>query len=267
MTSISHPLKTQKSARLVEPVEAMTLSEIAMSVITPKVLLALLARMLFREGYDEHLAGHISFVQPDDTLLVTPFGRAWDEVRGSDIVTIDRAGQVIGGPQEAVTPAITLHLALHLERPGTRVVVHHHPQWATIWAAKGEVPPAYDQLSSLIHEDRIAVVSEFSGPVDGWDAATKNVTAMGQSDCALLGNHGVLVVGNSIEEAHFRAVCLEWRAKQAWRVAAIGGGSPMPVAQRQLLANKFDRNLGGTIPHLFPAMIRREIRADSSVLE
>jgi L-fuculose-phosphate aldolase len=34
--------------------------------------LVLLARTLVEEGYDDHLAGHITIRQPDDTFLCTP---------------------------------------------------------------------------------------------------------------------------------------------------------------------------------------------------
>ena len=42
--------------------------------LTPQAEVALLARMLHREGYDDHLAGHITYRQPDGTLLVTRGG-------------------------------------------------------------------------------------------------------------------------------------------------------------------------------------------------
>jgi ribulose-5-phosphate 4-epimerase/fuculose-1-phosphate aldolase len=40
--------------------------------ISPKAEVALLARTLWREGYDDHLAGHITSKQPDGTLLCNP---------------------------------------------------------------------------------------------------------------------------------------------------------------------------------------------------
>jgi hypothetical protein len=42
--------------------------------LTPPQELALLARVLFREGYGDHLAGHITYKQEDGTFLVNPFG-------------------------------------------------------------------------------------------------------------------------------------------------------------------------------------------------
>ena len=40
--------------------------------LTPKQELALLCRVLFREGYDDHIAGHITFRLDDGTMLSTP---------------------------------------------------------------------------------------------------------------------------------------------------------------------------------------------------
>src|SRR5712692_9848738 len=78
---------------------------------TPHQQVALLARMLAREGYDDHHVGHITVRQPDDSLLVNPFELSWDEVRASDVMQIDLGGKVLAGRWE-VTPAIHLHRSI-----------------------------------------------------------------------------------------------------------------------------------------------------------
>ena len=57
--------------------------------LSPRQELAILARALYREGYEEHIAGHISYKQPDGTLLVNPYHLRWDEVRAEHICRID----------------------------------------------------------------------------------------------------------------------------------------------------------------------------------
>ena len=59
----------------------------ALPELTPAQELALLCRCLYAEGYNDHLAGHITYKQPDATFLVNPFGLTWDEVKASDIVS------------------------------------------------------------------------------------------------------------------------------------------------------------------------------------
>src|SRR3954467_8800170 len=95
----------------------------ALPELTPAAELALLARMLFREGYDDHLAGHITYKQPDGTLLVNPFGMPWDEVRAGDVMRIALEGNVLEGPW-TVPPAIPLPLELPRARHDVTVAVH-----------------------------------------------------------------------------------------------------------------------------------------------
>ena len=64
----------------------------ALPPLTPAAELALLARILHREGYDDHLAGHITYAQPDGTLLVNPMCLTWDELRAADSLLPGRRG-------------------------------------------------------------------------------------------------------------------------------------------------------------------------------
>ena len=47
----------------------------------PREELVLLARTLWREGYDDHLAGHITYRQADGTLPLQPVVPAVGRVR------------------------------------------------------------------------------------------------------------------------------------------------------------------------------------------
>ena len=51
--------------------------------------MALSCRVLASEGHSETLAGQITVRQPDGSVLTNPWELAWDELRASDIVTID----------------------------------------------------------------------------------------------------------------------------------------------------------------------------------
>src|SRR5919198_1501127 len=77
--------------------------------LSPAQELALLCRCLFDEGYNDHLAGHITYKQPDGTFLVNPFGLTWDELRASDVMHMDADGNELDG-KWTITPAITLHV-------------------------------------------------------------------------------------------------------------------------------------------------------------
>ncbi|MCU1450442.1 MAG: class aldolase/adducin family protein [Acidimicrobiales bacterium] len=230
--------------------------------LTPRGEVALLARILYREGYDDHLAGHITSKLDDDTLLVNPFGMPWDEVRAADIMRIDLDGNVLEGPW-TVTPAITLHLELHKMRHEVGVAVHNHPRWGTIWADIGRVPEIYDQTAAMYHGD-VALYADYPGPVNEVANAQDIAKVMGSANICLLANHGVLVVGPDIRFAYLRSAVFEWRCRQAWHVAAAGGGHPM----RPDVAAEFGEMFNHVpFPGLFDAMARRELRADPTILE
>jgi ribulose-5-phosphate 4-epimerase/fuculose-1-phosphate aldolase len=234
----------------------------ALPELTPAGELALLCRMLFREGYDDHLAGHITYKQPDDTLLVNPWGLTWDEVCAADMMRIDLDGNVLDGPW-TVTPAITLHTELHRARHDVGVAVHNHPRWGTIYADAGRAPGVYDQTSAMVAGE-VAIYADYDGPVDSAENARAAVTAMGDASMALLQNHGVFVVARDIAQAYHRAITLEWRCRQAWHVEAIGGGKPLPAEVHERFGRVFDKV---NFPGLFEAMARRELRDDASILD
>jgi L-fuculose-phosphate aldolase len=139
--------------------------------LTPRAQLAVLARALYREGYDDHISGHISVKQPDDTLLVNPFHLRWDEVRAEHIGRIDLDGNVLEGDW-FISTAIRLHLELHKARPDIGVAVHNHPRWGSVWASARRVPPVYDQTSSLVEND-LVLHDDYGHTVDDVDESQR----------------------------------------------------------------------------------------------
>jgi ribulose-5-phosphate 4-epimerase/fuculose-1-phosphate aldolase len=212
-------------------------------------------------GYDDQLAGHVTAVQDDGTLLVNPFELTWDEVTASDVVVIDRDGNKLEGRYN-VNPAVELHLALRRKRPDLGVVIHNHPRWANVWAGTGRVPPIYDQTSAQVGAE-LVVVDEYGGQFDGVDSSERAVELFGDAEWALLVNHGVLITAPTIARAFLRAYTLEWRARRAFEIETLGGGRPVDMAVATQFGLRFDE-LGA--PHWWEAARRRTLRRDPGVL-
>ncbi|GAA1869633.1 hypothetical protein GCM10009836_57780 [Pseudonocardia ailaonensis] len=241
-------------------------AQLAHLALTPRQEIVLLARALYREGWDDFEVGHITYRLPDDTFLTLPFERGWDEVRPEEILRIDIDGNVLEG-DFSVTGAIVLHLEFHRLRPECDVTVHQHPRFTTVWSAIGKVPPAYDQRAAYLPDDQIAFYDDYSGGVNSVDEARAAVNALGDRSCAILRNHGAFVVANSIAQAFGRATSLEWRCQQAWHVEAAGGGHEMPQKGRDWLAQAIAVGCDGALPHQWPWAVRRELRADPALLQ
>ncbi len=229
--------------------------------LSPQAQVALMCRMLFREGWNDHIAGHITCRQADGTILTNPWELAWDELTASDILTLDEDGNIIRGEWNT-TPALALHLQLHQLRPDIGVVIHNHPHWSGLWANLGRVPAVYDQSSAHVGGELI-LYDEFAGTFGDEDRSLVAAKALGDAGWALLANHGALVVGRDLRQAHLRVVTLEWRCKRAWEVELAGGATPL---SEDVIAGVSITDDNG-FPFLWEAMARREIRHDPSVLD
>lgn len=227
--------------------------------------MALLHRILYRSEFDDGTrAGHISMRLDDGTFLITPHQYLWSEMRASYVAHIDATGQPIDGCSDVAIVATSLHLTLHERRPDVRVAVHNHPPFATVWAATGRIPPVYDQLGAFVRDD-LVLYDDFKNNVATRDIAAENVDAMGRSMMALLANHGVFVLGTGIRDAHLRCIALEHRCRLAWRVEALGGGTPVRPEVNASLSGLLE-DIGGW-PFLLEAAMRREITQDPTVLQ
>jgi L-ribulose-5-phosphate 4-epimerase len=225
--------------------------------LTPREEIVLLARTLWREGYNDHLAGHITVSLGDGTLLCNPWLLTWDEIRPKDIIRIDLDGNLVEGDWP-----VPLGIPLHLD---VKVAVHSHPLYGTVWSDIGEVPPAMDQSSNLGGGGDLVLVAEYGGAVNDANAARGAIDAMGEAELALLAGHGVFVLGSTIRAVHQRAVALEQRCRNAWYVRAAGGklDSPLPA----WFIERTRHTDGNGFRGFWEAMVRAELRADPTLLD
>jgi L-fuculose-phosphate aldolase len=229
--------------------------------LSDKAQVALMCRMLFREGWNEHIAGHITYQLNSGNILTNPWELAWDELTAGDIMTLDAQGNIIDGEWN-ITPAIGLHIQLHALHPKNTVVIHNHAHWSGIWANMHRVPPIYDQTGAHCGVE-LPLYDEYAGTFENMATSLTAAQALGHSKWALLANHGSLVVGKDLRQAHLRVITLEWRCKRAYEVELAGGGVP--------LSDEEVEKVSITDPNGFPfcweAMARRELRADPGILD
>jgi ribulose-5-phosphate 4-epimerase/fuculose-1-phosphate aldolase len=225
--------------------------------------LVVLARALWREGYSDHLAGHITVNLGDGTLLCNPWLLTWEELHPSQVIRIDLDGRVIEGDWPAPL-GIPLHLELHKLREDVKWAVHNHPLYGTVWADMQEIPPILDQSSSL-GGGRLVLVNEYSGPVNDPASARRAVEQMGDASAALLCGHGVFVLGGSARAVHQRSVALEQRCQHAWHLRTAGStaGSALPKGFLDFMATTDGEGFIG----FWEAAVRAELRSDPDLLD
>jgi ribulose-5-phosphate 4-epimerase/fuculose-1-phosphate aldolase len=238
-------------------------AEKLMPDLTAREELVVLARALWREGYNDHLAGHITISLGDGTLLCNPWLVTWAELRPSQVIRIDLEGRVLEGEWPAPL-GIPLHLELHKARSDVVWAIHNHPLYGTVWADRGEVPPILDQ-SSALGGGRLVLVDEYEGPVNDPASAARAIERMGDASMALLAGHGVFVLGGSARAVYQRAVALEQRCQHAWMVLAAGGTMVSRVPQSFI--DVVARSDGEGFIGFWEAAVRAELAADPHLLD
>jgi ribulose-5-phosphate 4-epimerase/fuculose-1-phosphate aldolase len=198
--------------------------------------LACAFRILAKEGVAENLAGHITWQRPgDDTMLVNPWGLWWREVSASDICTVDEDARIVSGKWD-VTPAIHIHTELHRRRSDARVVVHNHPYHVCLIAALGVLPELVHQTGAMFLDDMV-FIREYTGEIDSGRAGAVLAEQIGDASLIILGSHGLIVTGATIEEATYRAASIDRVCKLAYDILAVQG-NPLEMDRRHMLGMK-----------------------------
>ena len=195
-----------------------------------RVNLAAAFRMTARLNMDEAVANHFSSaVAADGSLfLVNPFGRHFSNIRASELLLLDANDATA---EKADPTAWAIHGAMHRNAPQARCVMHVHSKYATVLASLADsgLPPI-DQ-NTMRYFNRIAIDDGFDGMGLG-DEAERLSATLGDKRILIMGNHGVMVVGNSIARAFDELFYFE-RACQNY-IVALTTQQPLRVASDEV---------------------------------
>lgn len=197
-------------------------------------------RHLASTGFSENIGGHLTWVDggdaSDGSMLVNPWGLWWEEVTASDVIRVDADGRVIDGRWD-VTPAIHIHTELHRNRPDARVVVHNHPYYVTVLAAAGLLPDILHQTTCMYDGDMV-FVDEYDGEISDPSKGSALARAIGDASIIILANHGLIVTGETLAQATYRAASFDRQCRLMVDMLKIGGTrSVIPEAARGAMRN------------------------------
>ncbi|MCJ1364408.1 hypothetical protein MMC16_003518 [Acarospora aff. strigata] len=189
--------------------------------------LAAAFRIFGKFGFDEGVAGHITLRDPVDptTFWVNPFGVAFSLIKVSDLIQVDHKGQVIaGGPVKLLnTAAFMIHSAIHEARPDVLCAAHSHSIYGRSFCALGRTLDIITQDACSFHNDH-ALYESFNGIVLAEKEGKDIAAALGNNKAALLQNHGLLTVGQTVEAAVFWFLSLEKCCHAQLMADAAAGG-------------------------------------------
>jgi ribulose-5-phosphate 4-epimerase/fuculose-1-phosphate aldolase len=188
-------------------------------------------RWTARLNMHEAVANHFSLaVNPEGTrFLINPNGRHFSRMTASSLIEIDANDPATMARPDAPDPtAWGLHGSIHRALPHARCVMHVHSIHATVLASLADSRlPAIDQNSAMFH-NRLVVDDHYGGMAfeeEGARCAT--LLADPKTTVMVMGNHGVLVIGQTVADAFNRLYYFE-RAAETY-IRALQTGRPLRV--------------------------------------
>lgn len=214
------------------------------------------ARLDMHEGVANHFSHALS--EDGDAFLINPYGRHWSKMRASDLLEV-RARSEPEGLGEVVDPtAWAIHGALHRALPRARCVMHVHSRYATALAClKDPTLPPIDQNTMRFFR-RVAVDDGFDGMGLG-DEADRLATTLGRCSVLVMGQHGLLVVGQTAAQCFDDMYYFE-KAAETY-LTALSTGQPLNVAS-DAVAEKTAQQW-----EAYPGAARKHLAAIRAVLD
>ena len=105
-----------------------------------------------------------------------------------------------------------MHVAIYRKRPDIGAIVHTHSEWASVFAiCRMDVP------LDLIGEGLTGVIPCAAYADAGThDVAENTADALLHSDCCIMGNHGAVCVGRTLDEAFAKVAWIDQAAQKAY---------------------------------------------------
>lgn len=175
-------------------------------------------------------------VRFDDRIAITPSGVPYDEIDPDGVPVVDLDGGRLAGDAEpsSETP---LHAAVY-DATEAGAVVHVHSPWATTFAVlRRPVPPVHYMVSLAGGTVPVADYATYGTP----ELAATVVETLTDHDvrACLLANHGVVAIGDDLDDAFEVARAVESTAALAGRASAVGDPVALTGTQIEAAAEQF----------------------------
>lgn len=170
--------------------------------------------------------GNISFRMSNERILITPSGVSKAFISPEQIAVIDLEGKIREGKPSAERD---MHLEIYRQCPQARAVVHAHPPHAIAWSlARPELPELpCDSLGEVILGAGQIPMVPYARPTT-MNMGESLRPYLPKSRALILGRHGAVCWGESLDEALNGMERVEHSSQILWLAEQLGGAKPLP---------------------------------------
>jgi L-fuculose-phosphate aldolase len=193
-----------------------------------------IGRRIWMREYCDGNGGNISARLGPDRFIVTPTGVSKGFMKPEMLSLVDGKGNQLAGTWKRSSEFLT-HLAIYDNAPEAKSVCHAHPCHAGAFAVKGMQPPP-----RLIPELEVFVGTVAMAPyrTPGSKEMAESVAPLAEKhQSIIMGNHGVICWGKSVEDAYFKMEITDAYCRTVILAQAIPGSSAIPAEGMSDLIN------------------------------
>jgi ribulose-5-phosphate 4-epimerase/fuculose-1-phosphate aldolase len=190
--------------------------------------LAAAFRLFSKFGFSEGIAGHITARDPEwsDHFWVNPYGMHFGQIRVSDLLLVNEKGEVIEGERPVNVAAFAIHSSVHMARPDTISAAHAHSLHGKAWSSLGRLLDPLTQDACIFYNTH-SLFDDYTGPVYDVEEGKRLAHALGGNKAVILRNHGLLTVGQTVDEAAWLFITMERTAQV--QLLAEAAGTPILI--------------------------------------
>jgi ribulose-5-phosphate 4-epimerase/fuculose-1-phosphate aldolase len=254
---------TQNPLNLPGPPAFATLAE---ERLHRKQRLAGAFRLFSKFGFDEGVAGHITARDPEqlDHFWVNPFGMHFGQIRVSDLILVNDHGQVVEGKYPVNGAAFAIHSRVHASRPEVVAAAHAHSLYGKTWATLGRLLDPITQDVCAFYEDH-SLFGDFTGVVYETSEGDRIAHALENRKAVILQNHGLLTVGQTVDEAAWWFITMERSCQAQLMAEAVGTPKRIDAADATLTRGQVGSHMAGWFQ--FQPLWSRIVREQPDLLE
>lgn len=195
-----------------------------------------LGRQLIERGLANGTMGNLS-ARRDDRIAVSPSGTPYEEVTPDTVPIVTVDGDHVAG-DTAPSSETPMHRVLYRNRSDVGGVVHTHSPYASTFASLRQEIPASHYLIGFAGQE--VPVAEYAEP-GSEELGRLAADALGDDhDAVLLANHGVITVGETLDDAFEVAEMVEYCARIHHQALAVGEPEVLSEDTVEQLVEKFD---------------------------
>lgn len=174
---------------------------------------------IYKKGFAAANDGNISYRLSENEVVCTPTQVCKGFLKPEDLCTVDMQGNQLSGTKKR-TSEIFLHLAIMRAKPEVKSVVHCHPPHATAFGIAREPIPQCVLPEVEIYLGDVPIARyEIPG---GEEFANTVLPYIDKSPIVVLGNHGTVSFGETVEKAYWWTELLDAYCRMLFLARSLG---------------------------------------------